>query len=161
VKQVLYVYRCTACGYRGEAHLDDDSYDDKVAACASCGAPVNLEWDGGITFDSAQPEQQSPFASLAVPDHIRNLHVTWLNVIRWYHLCCEDRGIQTIGQLLDAPQDDLRLLFIGDNDASELSAAICALTARYPEPFDVEAMQRAAVAVEFARMTSTITFKAN
>ena len=103
---------------------------------------------------------QPPFADLVAPDHIRDLHVTWLKVTRWYHLCCEDLGIQTIGQLLDAPQDDLRLLFIGDNDAAELRVAISALVARHPEPFDTEAAQRAEVAVELARMTSAITVKA-
>ncbi len=103
---------------------------------------------------------KSPFADLAVPDHIRNLHVIWLNVTRWYHLCCEDLDLQTIGQLLNAPQDDLRLLFIGENDAAELHAAISALVARHPEPFDVEAVQRAEVAIELARMSSAITVKA-
>lgn len=103
---------------------------------------------------------KSPFDDLAVPEHIRNLHVTWLSVTRWYHLCCEDLGIQTIGQLLDANQDDLRLLFIGENDAAELHAAVSALAARYPKPFDVEAAQRAEVAIELARMSSAITVKA-
>ncbi len=102
----------------------------------------------------------SPFASLAVPDHIRNLHVTWLKVTRWYHLCCEDLGIQTIGQLLDASQDDLRLLFIGENDAAELRAAMFALVTRHPEPFDVEAAKWADVAVELARTSSAISIKA-
>lgn len=103
---------------------------------------------------------KSPFDDLAVPEHIRNLHVTWLSVTRWYHLCCEDLGIQTIGQMLAAPQDDLRLLFIGDNDAAELHAAISALVARYPEPFDVEAAQHAELAIELARMSSAIVVKA-
>lgn len=103
---------------------------------------------------------QLPFADLGVPDHIRNLHVTWLRVTRWYHLCCEYLGIQTIGQLLDASQDDLRLLFISENDAAELHAAIAALVARHPEPFDVEAAQRAELAIELARMASAITIKA-
>ncbi|MGS1000150.1 hypothetical protein ACVCH0_00210 [Burkholderia glumae] len=78
----------------------------------------------------------SLIACPAVPGHIRGLHVTYLRVARWYHLCCEDLGIRTIGQLLDAPPDDLRLLFIGKNDAAELSEAICALIARPPKPFD-------------------------
>ena len=102
----------------------------------------------------------SPFADIAVPEHIRNLHVTWLSVTRWYHLCCEDLGIQTIGQMLDASPDDLRLLFIGDNDYAELHAAISALVVRHPEPFDVEAAQRAELAVELARMSSAIVVKA-
>lgn len=105
-------------------------------------------------------ELPSRFGSLVVPDHIRNLHVTWLNVTRWYHLCCQDLGIQTIGQLLDASQDGLQLLFIGEDDAAELHAAISALLARHPEPFDVEAAQRAKVAIELARMSSAITVKA-
>ena len=45
---VLYVYRCTACGHAGEAHLDDDSHDGEQAHCDSCGTPVALEWDGGV-----------------------------------------------------------------------------------------------------------------
>lgn len=161
MNQVLYVYRCTACGHRGEAHFDDDSHDGKVAVCTFCDAPGQLEWDGGVTFDSAQSGSAATFAGLVVPEHIRSLHVTWLRVIRWYHLCCEDLGIQTIGQLLDAPQDDLRRLFIGEDDALELRAAISTLATRYPEPFDVAASQRAEVAVELARMTSAITVKAN
>lgn len=52
----------------------------------------------------------SNLADLDVPEHIRTLHVTWLNVVRWFHLCCEDLGIQTIGQLLDARQEELRVL---------------------------------------------------
>ena len=45
---VLYVYRCNACGHAGEVHLDDDSHDGESVHCDSCGAPVTLEWDGGV-----------------------------------------------------------------------------------------------------------------
>ncbi|WP_221740011.1 hypothetical protein [Serratia marcescens] len=79
--------------------------------------------------------QKSPFAGLVVPEHIRRLHVTWLKVIRWYHLCSEQLGIDTIGQMIDADEDDLRLLFVDDNDAAYLSNAINALIAEHPEPF--------------------------
>ncbi|RQR65648.1 zinc ribbon domain-containing protein [Burkholderia sp. Bp9125] len=45
---VLYVYRCPTCGHAGEVHLDDDSHEGEHAHCDSCGAPVALEWDGGV-----------------------------------------------------------------------------------------------------------------
>jgi predicted nucleic acid-binding Zn ribbon protein len=45
---VLYVYRCPACGHAGEVHLDDDSHEGERVHCDSCGAPVALEWDGGV-----------------------------------------------------------------------------------------------------------------
>ncbi|QDQ82262.1 zinc ribbon domain-containing protein (plasmid) [Paraburkholderia megapolitana] len=48
--KVLYVYRCTHCGHRGETHRADDSYDGKPDTCQSCGAAVTLEWDGGVTL---------------------------------------------------------------------------------------------------------------
>ncbi|WP_081072804.1 helix-turn-helix domain-containing protein [Burkholderia cepacia] len=50
---VLYVYRCPACGKRGEVHHPDDSYDGAAATCAKCYGPVTLEWDGGVTFEIA------------------------------------------------------------------------------------------------------------
>jgi len=49
--KVLYFYRCAACGHRGEVRLADDSHDGEPATCASCGGPVTLEWDGGVTFE--------------------------------------------------------------------------------------------------------------
>jgi predicted nucleic acid-binding Zn ribbon protein len=49
---VLYVYRCGACGHRGETHYPDDSREGASAKCDSCGAPVTLEWDGGVTLTS-------------------------------------------------------------------------------------------------------------
>ncbi|WP_175914684.1 helix-turn-helix domain-containing protein [Burkholderia metallica] len=48
---VLYVYRCPACGHRGQVHHPDDSYDGAAATCANCYGPVALEWDGGVTFE--------------------------------------------------------------------------------------------------------------
>ena len=45
---VLYVYRCQACGHRGDIHLADDSHDGEGDACAFCHANVVLEWDGGV-----------------------------------------------------------------------------------------------------------------
>ncbi|WP_322048003.1 hypothetical protein [Paraburkholderia sp. J67] len=50
--KVLYVYRCAECGHRGEQRLDGDSHDGETSACSFCGAPVSLEWDGGVTFDT-------------------------------------------------------------------------------------------------------------
>lgn len=47
---VLYVYRCAACGHRGWVRLADDSHDGESARCDVCGGPVPLEWDGGVTF---------------------------------------------------------------------------------------------------------------
>lgn len=49
-EQVLYVYRCSACGYRGEQRLPGDCHDGEEKACSVCGATVNLEWDGGVTL---------------------------------------------------------------------------------------------------------------
>lgn len=54
--KVLYVYRCSACGHRGEIHLDGDAHDGKAGSCASCNAAVVLEWDGGVTFET-RPRQ--------------------------------------------------------------------------------------------------------
>jgi DNA-directed RNA polymerase subunit RPC12/RpoP len=51
-RTVLYVYKCTACGRRGEQRLDDDSHDGEASTCGSCGAPVTLEWDGGVTLET-------------------------------------------------------------------------------------------------------------
>jgi rRNA maturation endonuclease Nob1 len=50
--RVLYVYRCTVCGHRAEFHLPDDSHDGEATVCAACGAPVRIEWDGGVTFEA-------------------------------------------------------------------------------------------------------------
>lgn len=50
-QRVLYVYRCPACRHRGEVRLADDSHDGEAAMCSSCGGPVTLEWDGGVTLD--------------------------------------------------------------------------------------------------------------
>jgi predicted nucleic acid-binding Zn ribbon protein len=47
---VLYVYRCAACGHRGEVHLAGDSQDGESTKCESCSARVTIEWDGGVTF---------------------------------------------------------------------------------------------------------------
>jgi hypothetical protein len=47
---VLYVYRCEACGHKGETHLAGDDHDGEPVRCANCGAAVALEWDGGVTF---------------------------------------------------------------------------------------------------------------
>ncbi|MGF6812810.1 putative nucleic acid-binding Zn ribbon protein [Paraburkholderia sp. Clong3] len=50
--KVLYVYRCTVCGHRGEARLDEGSHDGEASTCAICGARVKLEWDGGVIFET-------------------------------------------------------------------------------------------------------------
>ncbi|RQU68081.1 hypothetical protein DF141_28170 [Burkholderia cenocepacia] len=62
---VLYVYRCRACGQRGEVHHPDDSYDGAAATCAKCYEPVTLEWDGGVTLEVA------PYDSGPTPDEIK------------------------------------------------------------------------------------------
>ena len=48
---VLYSYRCAACGRRGSIHLIGDDHAGDTVACASCGAPCILEWDGGVNLD--------------------------------------------------------------------------------------------------------------
>lgn len=53
--QVLYVYRCSACGVWGEVRLPGDTHDGEAARCRSCGGPVVLEWDGGVTLASTSP----------------------------------------------------------------------------------------------------------
>lgn len=55
---VLYVYRCGACGFGGELRLPGDSHDGEDATCSKCGAPVRLEWDGGVTLHADMPQQQ-------------------------------------------------------------------------------------------------------
>lgn len=52
-ERVLYVYRCMSCGHAGEVHLDK-SHDGEQAHCDSCGAPVTLEWDGGVRLVPAR-----------------------------------------------------------------------------------------------------------
>ncbi|WP_410199529.1 helix-turn-helix domain-containing protein [Burkholderia cenocepacia] len=47
---VLYVYRCQACGHRGEVNRPDDTYEGAAALCAECHEAVALEWDGGVTL---------------------------------------------------------------------------------------------------------------
>ncbi|MBR8186572.1 hypothetical protein C6Q14_27110 [Burkholderia ambifaria] len=57
---VLYVYRCPACGHRGEVHHPDDSHDGAAATCAQCYGPVTLEWDGGVTLAVAPHRAPTP-----------------------------------------------------------------------------------------------------
>ncbi|QDQ82209.1 hypothetical protein [Paraburkholderia megapolitana] len=52
--KVLYVYECAECRKRGEQRLDGDSHDGEASTCASCGAPVTLEWDGGVVLETPQ-----------------------------------------------------------------------------------------------------------
>ncbi|SDR55131.1 hypothetical protein SAMN05443245_7603 [Paraburkholderia fungorum] len=52
--KVPYVYKCADCGKRGERHLDGDSHDGLTSTCAFCGAPVTLEWDGGVVLETPQ-----------------------------------------------------------------------------------------------------------
>lgn len=49
--EVLYVYRCGECGHHGEEHFFDDLHGGEVSSCDSCGAPVTLEWDGGVVLE--------------------------------------------------------------------------------------------------------------
>lgn len=53
--QVLYVYRCPSCRAWGEVHLPGDTHDGEAATCRSCGGPVVLEWDGGVTLHVTPP----------------------------------------------------------------------------------------------------------
>lgn len=53
---VLYVYRCTACGYRGELRLEGDAHDGEQVECRACGAKVVLEWDGGVVLRQEDQE---------------------------------------------------------------------------------------------------------
>lgn len=46
---VLYTYKCAACNHRGEVRLPDDNHDGETVPCSACGAPVVIEWDGGVT----------------------------------------------------------------------------------------------------------------
>ena len=48
--QVLYIYHCTAYGHHAKLYFPDDSHDGEPAVCMACGAPVWIEWDGGVTF---------------------------------------------------------------------------------------------------------------
>ncbi|MBW5284189.1 helix-turn-helix domain-containing protein [Burkholderia gladioli] len=66
---VLYVYRCRACGHRGQVHHADDSYDGAAATCEACYEPVALEWDGGVTFEVAG-ERHAP-----TPAEIKHMRV--------------------------------------------------------------------------------------
>ncbi|HEM7880105.1 TPA: helix-turn-helix domain-containing protein [Burkholderia contaminans] len=66
---VLYVYRCPACGKRGQVHHPDDSYDGAAATCEKCYGPVTLEWDGGVTFEVAG-ERHAP-----TPTEIKHMRV--------------------------------------------------------------------------------------
>lgn len=106
-----------------------------------------IDHDGRLRLTSDRPNpcetplpvrivqnQQSPFADLDAPEHIRNLHVTWLDVVRYFHRQCENLGIHTIGEMMDATEDDLRLLFIIDSDHQTLSVAIRALIEQFPDP---------------------------
>lgn len=56
---VLYVYRCAECRHDGEIHLPGDSHDGVTSECAVCGAPVILEWDGGVTFETPRTRAKS------------------------------------------------------------------------------------------------------
>jgi DNA-directed RNA polymerase subunit RPC12/RpoP len=84
--KVLYVYRCMACGHRGEFRLADHSHDGESASCDSCGGPVPLEWDGGVKlsttkerpgFFSGRPPNRHPgdgrpgIAGNGIPTHRR------------------------------------------------------------------------------------------
>lgn len=57
---VLYVYRCPACGSKGEERLVGDGHDGAKSACARCGEGVTLEWDGGVTFEVTKGERKEP-----------------------------------------------------------------------------------------------------
>lgn len=50
--RVSYAYKCAVCGHCGERRCDNDSCDGDTTTCVFCGAPVTLEWDGGVTFET-------------------------------------------------------------------------------------------------------------
>ncbi|HBX74438.1 MAG: hypothetical protein CME44_03535 [Haliea sp.] len=54
-QSVLYVYRCPACGHRGEVHHEDDTHEGDAGVCSDCGALVTLEWDGGVQVAFSAP----------------------------------------------------------------------------------------------------------
>lgn len=54
MSNVLYVYKCAECGKRDNLHLEGDSHDGEASTCAGCGAPVTLEWDGGVVLEAPQ-----------------------------------------------------------------------------------------------------------
>ena len=47
---ILYVYQCTTCGHHDKEYFTDDTHDGDETECASCGAVVRLEWDGGVSL---------------------------------------------------------------------------------------------------------------
>jgi predicted nucleic acid-binding Zn ribbon protein len=47
---VLYVYKCAACGFRGELKTEFEQ-PEVVTFCHACGGEVKAEWDGGVTLD--------------------------------------------------------------------------------------------------------------
>jgi DNA-directed RNA polymerase subunit RPC12/RpoP len=51
---VLYVYKCADCGKRGDQHRDDDTHEGEASVCDSCGSPVTLECDGGVSLETSQ-----------------------------------------------------------------------------------------------------------
>ncbi|WDD90308.1 helix-turn-helix domain-containing protein (plasmid) [Burkholderia sp. FERM BP-3421] len=66
---VLYLYRCAACGHRGELHLEGDRADGAAATCAQCHAAVTLEWDAAVTLEIV------PHAGVPTPTEIKHLRV--------------------------------------------------------------------------------------
>ncbi|TCK33564.1 hypothetical protein B0G84_7833 [Paraburkholderia sp. BL8N3] len=60
---VLYSYRCVACGRRGSMHLVGDDHEGETVPGQSCGAPVTLEWDGGVTLDGLPKSWSSGFGA--------------------------------------------------------------------------------------------------
>ncbi|MDQ0655136.1 zinc ribbon domain-containing protein [Pseudomonas cedrina] len=52
---VLYVYRCTVCGHKGQLRLAETA-PEVTTACSVCGAEVLAEWDGGVELSAKQPD---------------------------------------------------------------------------------------------------------
>jgi predicted nucleic acid-binding Zn ribbon protein len=50
-RDVLYTYRCKACGHSGQRRLPDETHDGEETTCDVCASPVTLEWDDGVKFD--------------------------------------------------------------------------------------------------------------
>ncbi|EKS9798933.1 helix-turn-helix domain-containing protein [Burkholderia cepacia] len=126
VEGVLYVYRCTACGHRGEVRHADDSYDGAATTCAKCYGPVTLEWDGGVTLEATPRVRVAHPPTAAELVHLRTQHgrtqaavaervgVTPRQVQRWeagqgtmpvasWQLLCREWGTRFRGDFTTAP----------------------------------------------------------
>ena len=117
---VLYVYRCRACGHRGESRLPDDTHDGERATCRKCGSVVELEWDGGVTF-STIAERVKP-----KPDDIKALRAQ------------TRRTQEQIATLLDVNVRQVQRWEAGDGEMPYASWRLLRLTCALHHPVDFE-----------------------